>query len=268
MAQRRTAQRPSGSRFLPRLRQLTIPDLEGELPVFPLAGALLLPRGRLPLNIFEPRYLAMIDDALRSRRLIGMVQPQGEEADDEADAADDDDDDVQAAPEPFAGVIQGGASGIVRATGSSLYQVGCVGRLTSFVEREDGTIAVTLAGIARFRISRELETVHGYRRVIPDFTAYTDDLVEPGPITFDRDALMSALRRYFSMRGFEARWEAIEQMDDETLVITLSMICPFAVAEKQALLEAQTLSQRATTLLTLLEMAGHETDDGRMPHAA
>lgn len=256
--------RPFGTGSLPRLRELSLSDLDGDLPVFPLPGALLLPRGRLPLNIFEPRYRAMIDDALRSRRLIGMLQPQGVEADDEDDG-DEDDEDPPSTPSAF--VLGRGSSAIVRDTPAALYQVGCVGRLISFVEREDGTYAVTLAGIARFRVRRELEMVSGYRRVMADSTAFADDLIEPGPVSFDREALLAALRRFFSQRGFEARWEAIEQMDDETLIITLSMICPFAVAEKQALLEAPTLSQRARTLLALLQMAGHETDGGRKPHA-
>ena len=239
-------------RALPTLQDLSAADLDGDLAIFPLPGALLLPRGRLPLNIFEPRFVAMVDDALRSRRLIGMVQPQGvpPEDDDEADDDDDSQDVGLAADQP----------------NPALYEVGCVGRLTSFVERQDGTYAVTLAGIARFRIRREIEPLHGYRRVVPDFSPYTGDMVEPEPAGFDRDALIEALRRFFSLRGFEARWEAIEQMDDETLVITLSMICPFAVAEKQALLEAATLKLRARTLLALLQMAGHETDFGGAPH--
>lgn len=254
-------------RTVPRIRDLSIADLEGELAVFPLAGALLLPHGRLPLNIFEPRYVALIDDALRSRRLIGMLQPVGleAEADEGEDDPDGDDDDEVSQDRP--GFMIRPPSMIAHAAVPSLYQVGCVGRLASFVEREDGTYAITLAGIARFRVRRELEPLHGYRRVAPDFGSFADDLSDPASVVFDRNALLEALRRFFAMRGFEARWEAIEQMDDETLVITLSMICPFAVAEKQALLEAQTLTLRAQTLLALLQMAGHETDDGRKPHA-
>ncbi len=242
------------ARTVPPLRELSINDLEGDLAIFPLPGALLLPRGRLPLNIFEPRYVAMVDDALRSRRLIGMVQPQGVEVDDEADEDEEDEVTEQAAI-------------LAHEPPSALYQVGCAGRLTSFVERDDGTYGVTLAGIARFRVRREIEPLRGYRRIAPDFSSYVDDLADPRPAALNRDGLIEALRRFFALRGFEARWEAIEQMDDETLVITLSMICPFAVAEKQALLEAHTLQQRAHTLLALLQMAGHETDDGRKPHA-
>lgn len=260
------ANRWSGGNALPRLRELSLSDLEGELAVFPLPGALLLPRGRLPLNIFEPRYIAMINEALRTRRLIGMVQPQGVEADDEDDE-EEEEEAPQGGVERSSFVLPGGPSMIARDPQPALYHVGCVGRLTSFVEREDGTFAVTLAGIARFRVRQELDAERGYRRVLPDFSSFADDLVEPGPVAFDREGLLAALRRFFSLRGFEARWEAIEQMDDETLIITLSMICPFSVAEKQALLEAVTLSQRAETLLALLQMAGHETDDGRKTHA-
>ena len=255
--------RPAGTVPLPRLREISLPDLEGDLAVFPLHGALLLPRGRLPLNIFEPRYLALIDDALRSRRLIGMLQPQGVEADDEDDAEDD----APATGQRFSFVMDSDPPVLAPAAPPTLYQVGCVGRLSSFIEREDGTYAITLAGIARFRVVRELEPMRGYRRVTPDFTAFADDLSEPDEFPIDREALIVALRRFFAQRGFEARWEAIEQMDDETLIITLSMICPFAAAEKQALLEAPTLSLRAHTLLALLQMAGHETDGGRKPHA-
>ena len=252
-------------RVVPRLCDLSIDDLGGDLAIFPLPGALLLPRGRLPLNIFEPRYVAMVDDALRSRRLIGMVQPQ--KADSDEDSQDDDQLDDEDADEKD-GMSPGHEAGRSSTQApSALYHVGCLGRLTSFVEREDGTYAITLAGVARFRVRQEIEPVHGYRRVAPDFASFAEDLAEPRPDGFDREALIEALRRFFALRGFEARWEAIEQMDDETLVITLSMICPFAVAEKQALLEAHTLSQRARTLLALLQMAGHETDDGRKPHA-
>ena len=258
------ASRTSGMRALPRLREISLSDLEGDLAVFPLPGALLLPRGRLPLNIFEPRYIAMIDDALRSRRLIGMIQPQGVEMDE--DESDRDPEEPKS-EEPPAFAMRGGSPMIARDMQPPLYHVGCVGRLGSFVEREDGTYAVTLLGIARFRVRQELEPVGGYRRVKPDFSGFATDLVEPGPVAFDRDVLLAALRRFFLQRGFEARWEAIEQMDDETLIITLSMICPFPVAEKQALLEAPTLSQRARVLLALLQMAGHETEDGRKPHA-
>lgn len=246
----------SGRRRLPRLNEIGLADLDGELGVFPLAGALLLPRGRLPLNIFEPRYVAMVDDALRERRLIGMIQPQG--------VSDDPDDDDEEDP---------GTASRRSVIGSSLerppalYRVGCVGRVASFAEREDGTFSISLLGIARFRVWQEVDVRNGYRQVRPDFRLYAGDLVEPLPFEFDRTLLLQSLRQYFVLRGFEARWEAIEQMDDETLITTLSMICPFPPPEKQALLEALTLQERAETLQALLQMAGHETDRGQKPHS-
>ncbi len=245
----------SGRRRLPRLNEIGLDDLDGELAVFPLAGALLLPRGRLPLNIFEPRYVAMVDDALRERRLIGMIQPQGVKY----DTDDDDDEDLPAA----SGV--GAIGGLERPP--ALYRVGCVGRLTSFAEREDGSFSISLLGIARFRVWQEVDVRNGYRQVRPDFRPFAADLVEPASFDFDRTALLQSLRQYFVLRGFEARWEAIEQMDDETLITTLSMICPFPPPEKQALLEALTLVERAETLQALLQMAGHETDHGHKPHS-
>ena len=227
------------SRRVPRLGDLRIGSLPTELPVFPLPGALLLPRGRLPLNVFEPRYLALVEDVLAGDRMFGMIQP--------SDAPDESATRTDAAPPLFA--------------------VGCVGRLMSFNEREDGTCSIALAGVARFRVGRELEGLRGYRRLSVSYFGYGHDLEDAGEIEFDRDALLDTLRRYFAHRGFEARWEAIEQMDDETLLTTLGMICPFPPAEKQALLEARTLADRARTLQALLEMAEHETEGGGRSHA-
>ncbi len=231
-------------RRVPRLRDLRIGSLPTELPVFPLPGALLLPRGRLPLNIFEPRYLALVEDALAGDRLFGMIQPsEGPAEENDGGAASDDD-----------------APGDEVAPG--LFAVGCIGRIMSFNEREDGTCSIALAGIARYRVGRELGGLRGYRRLSVSYFGYAHDLEEVEAIDFDREALIDTLRRYFAHRGFEARWEAIEQMDDETLLTTLGMICPFPPAEKQALLEARTLADRARTLQTLLQMAEHEMDPG------
>ncbi len=232
------------ARRVPRLHDLRVGALPRRLPVFPLAGALLLPRGRLPLNIFEPRYLSLVEDVLAADRLFGMIQPSDASDDADPDAPDDD------AP-------------------PALFRVGCVGRLSSFSERDDGTCSISLTGIARFRVLAELDGPHPYRLLSVSYDGFGRDTDEPGEVPFDRDALLDTLRRYFAHRGFEARWEAIEQMDDDTLLTTLSMICPFPPAEKQALLEAPTLSERARTLRALLEMAGHETgENGRPPHSA
>jgi Lon protease-like protein len=205
--------------------------LPEEFAVFPLSGALLLPGGKLPLNIFEKRYLAMVDDALGERRMFGMIQPN---------------------PTQPAG-----------ATGPGLYKVGCLGRLSSFSETEDGRYLITLVGLARFQVTEELAMRRGYRRVRADFSAYRADHDLTPTVTLDRDHIMSGLRGYFGRRGFEANWEAIRQMPDEMLLVTLCMACPFEDAEKQALLEAHTLQERAETLLALLVMDQHTEESGR-----
>jgi uncharacterized protein len=205
-------------------------DLPAEFAVFPLEGALLLPRGRLPLNIFEPRYLAMTEDALAAGRMFGMIQP-----------------DPAGPPGP---------------RGPALYRVGCLGRLSSFSETDDGRYLITLTGVIRFSVGIELAMRRGYRRVGGDVSAYLADLsTEPRPITVEREALIGALRGYFARRGFDANWDAIRRIPDDMLVITLAMICPFEPAEKQALLEAETEAERAVALLALLRMGAAAPDD-------
>ncbi len=217
----------------------SMPDhgLPSEFPVFPLEGALLLPRGRLPLNVFEPRYLSMTEDALAQGRLLGMVQPNPS--------------------------LPSGPSG------PALYRIGCLGRLSSFSETDDGRFLITLTGVARYSIIEELPRRRGYRRVRADLSAFVDDLdVHGGGSGFDRTELLASLRAYFARRGFEANWDAIEQMEDESLVVTLAMVCPFAPAEKQALLEADSPADRAQALLTLLAIDAHDFDDGTPPSRA
>jgi len=205
-------------------------DLPAEFAVFPLEGALLLPRGKLPLNIFEPRYLAMTEDALGAGRMFGMIQPD--------------------------------PAGPPRPCGPALYRVGCLGRLSSFSETDDGRYLITLTGVIRFSVAVELAMQRGYRRVRGDVSSYLADLhTEPHPITVEREALVGALRGYFARRGFEANWEAIRRIPDDMLVITLAMICPFEQAEKQALLEAGTEADRAVALLALLQMGAAAPDD-------
>ena len=209
-------------------------DLPASFPVFPLTGALLLPGGRLPLNIFEPRYLALIEDALGAGRLFGMIQPDG------------------AAP-PLTG-------------GPALYHVGCLGRLTSFSETEDGRYLVTLAGMIRFAVAEELAPRRGYRLVRVDFSRFAADLEPPALVAgLDRPALLAALRAYFAHRTIEANWDAIEGMADDTLVTTLCMACPFEPAAKQALLEAETPADRAAALLVLLRIDAHATEADTAP---
>ncbi len=203
--------------------------LPTEFPIFPLPGAMLLPGGRLPLNIFEPRYRAMVEDALGAGRVIGMIQP-----------------DPVRPPAP---------------TGPALYRVGCLGRITSFSETDDGRYLITLTGLSRFAVSVELELRRGYRRVRADLARFGRDL-EPDEDGVERARLLSALRAYFAARGFDANWEAINEMPDAALVGTLAMVCPFEPPEKQALLEAPSTAERAQALLALLEMGAHEIDAG------
>lgn len=205
-----------------------VEDLPSEFAVFPLTGALLLPRGKLPLNIFEPRYLAMTFDSLAAGRVFGMIQP-----------------------DPHA---QG-------ANGPGLYKVGCLGRLSSFSETDDGRLLITLTGLIRFEVKAELEPRNGYRRVHGNFGPYLDDLtMPPPPFRLDRDKIITALRGYFQSRQVNANWEAIKGLSDDALVITLAMACPFEPVEKQALLEAPTDSDRADTLLALLQMGAAGPD--------
>lgn len=198
-------------------------DLPATLPVFPLTGVLLLPRGRLPLNIFEPRYLNLTRDALATDRLIGMIQPRT--PNDPAEKPD-------------------------------LYPIGCAGRITQFSETDDGRVLITLTGVCRFRIDEDVPSMRGYRRVIARWDEYRDDLSEDtSDVELDRERLDGSLRRYFDVQGITADWDTIRTTPDERLVTTLAMICPFEPNEKQALLEAETLQQRTELLLTLLDMA-------------
>jgi uncharacterized protein len=209
-------------------------DLPTEFAVFPLPGALLVPRGKLPLNIFEPRYLAMVQDSLASGRMLGMIQPDPHLAE--------------------------------GAHGEGLYRVGCLGRLSSFSETDDGRLLITLTGLIRFTISAELGLRRGYRLVRGDFSNYRDDLpVERLAADIEREKIVAALRGYFARRNVDANWEAIRGLSDDGLVITLAMACPFEAVEKQALLEAPSDMDRAATLLALLQMgaAGPDLPAGR-----
>jgi len=215
-------------------RQPGLAELPGEIAIFPLPGALLLPGGRLPLNIFEPRYLAMVDDALGAGRHFGMIQPE---------------------PEAPAGPA-----------GPRTYRVGCLGRIASFSETEDGRHLITLAGVTRFRIAEELPMQHGYRRVRADYAGFADDLApDAASAEVDQAQLLAALRPFFRARQIDANWEAIERTEPAMLVLILSMICPFAVPEKQALLEAPSPAERARTLIALLQMGAHDLDPADLP---
>ena len=209
-------------------------DLPSDFPIFPLPGALLLPHGRLPLNIFEPRYLALVEDSLAQGRMFGMIQPN-----------------THAPRAP---------------NGPSLYQIGCLGRLTQFAETDDGRFLITLSGVSRFRVVEELPIRRGYRRIAAEFSPFAGDLSPSGTsMGIKRTELLGALRPFFTMHDIDANWEAIERMPEATLVTTLAMLCPFDDAEKQALLEAPTEADRAADLLALLRMSIHEGDPSSRP---
>jgi Lon protease-like protein len=204
-------------------------ELSSIIPVFPLPGAMLIPGGRLPLNIFEPRYLAMVEDALGMGRMFGMIQPDTRKP--------------------------------AGSTGPGLFGVGCLGRITSFAETEDGRLIIALLGMVRFAVVEELETQRGYRRMRVTYNSYIDDLTaSEAKIELPRKDLMASLRSYFDRQNITADWDAIAGMDDLALLNTLCMMCPFTPSEKQALLEAQTEQDRAQILRTLLEFGQHEND--------
>lgn len=211
-------------------RYRTARDLPAAVPVFPLAGALLLPGGRMPLNIFEPRYLAMIDAAMASSRVIGMIQPALDGS-------------VRSDDEP------------------RLCEVGCLGRITSLTETGDGRYVLALDGICRFRVSEEMAVRTPYRQCrIAPFLSDLDADAEAEQV--DRAALLKALRDYVDANGFEVDWDNIGRAGNATLVNALSMMAPYGPAEKQALLEAADLKNRADMLVALAEIELARGDDG------
>ena len=205
-------------------------DLPEIIPVFPLDGALLLPTGALPLNIFEPRYLNMVDDAFSGARIIGMVQTRG----------------PGESGEPL------------------LEDVGCAGRITSYAETEDGRYLITLTGVCRFGIAHETKATTPYRQVKTDFKRFEHDLAGDAdfPADFDRTALLTALRTYLEAGDMTTEWSALEKTPANTLVNSLCMMCPFERAEKQALLEAGDLADRLDALMALLEMGAANAEGG------
>ena len=198
-------------------------DCPAVIPVFPLPGALLLPRGQMPLNIFEPRYIAMIDDALKGDRIIGMIQP-----------------DMEA----------GGTSMVPR-----LYQVGCAGRITQFAETGDGRYLITLVGISRFQVEEELATTTPYRQCRVSFEPYGADFVaRAGEDQVDRTGVLRALRDFVEAADVRVDWQGIDEAPNEALVNALCMMSPFGPREKQALLEAPDLKTRAEVLIAITEI--------------
>lgn len=207
-------------------------DLPQTIPIFPLGGAILFPRGGLPLNIFEPRYLNMVDDALGENRLIGMIQPQ---------------------------------AGAEHAAKPSLMQVGTVGRITAFAETEDGRYLITLTGVCRFRVSHELTTDTPYRLALAAYDEFAEDLKQPKAAHIDRERLRHALRSYVDTHGYQADWSAVDDAPGETLVNAAATLCPFDIAAKQALLEAPNVEDRCEALIALLEWGAEPEDGGERP---
>lgn len=195
-------------------------DLPQTIPLFPLGGAILMPRGVLALNIFEPRYLNMVDDVLGDHRLIGMIQP---------------------------------ATGQEDKTAPTLAGVGTVGRVTGFSEAEDGRYLITLTGVCRFDLEREFDAGAPYRQAIVSYEAYAGDFTLARGERIDRSGLIVTLKRYASLHGFQVDWESVEQAPTETIVNVAAQICPFDNASKQALLEAASLEERTRALTALLE---------------
>jgi Lon protease-like protein len=212
-------------------------DLPEIIPVFPLPGALLLPRGQMPLNIFEPRYLAMVDDALRDgHRLIGMIQP-----------------DVRKKTTPDK---------------PPLYKVGCVGRITQLAESGDGRYLLELTGVSRFEVAEELNVQTEYRQCRVSYTRFADDFIaRKGEDAVDRKTLLKTLREFLKANDLSTDWDGIEKAPNEALVNALSMMSPYGAPEKQALLEARDLKHRAEILIavTEIELAKKNSEGGETP---
>ena len=195
-------------------------DMPAIIPVFPLSGALLLPRSQMPLNIFEPRYLSMVDDALKTHRLVGMVQPEGDGAGKPA-----------------------------------LYPLGCAGRVTSFAETDDGRYLITLTGVARYTIIEELSVITPYRQCKVDFSDFASDFIaDETSDSVDRAGLLRTLRNFAEAHDLSVDWSGIDDAPNDTLVNALSMMSPFGPREKQALLQASDLKSRADVLIAIAEV--------------
>ncbi len=204
-------------------RYHNIDDLPAMLGIFPLTGVLLLPRGHLPLNVFEPRYLTLVEAALSGSRLIGMIQPTEHEE---------------------------------KTLKPALSAIGCAGRITGYRETDDNRYLITLTGICRFRVTLEIASDTPYRQVQADYRPFAGDLADGDDADFPRERLLAALNEYLQRRELKADWRSVMNAPAETLVNALAMLCPFEPAEKQALLEAPGWPERVKTLLALLEMAG------------
>ncbi len=205
-----------------------IDELPETIPVFPLTGAILLPGGDLPLNIFEPRYLSMVSDAMAGAGIVGMVQPSNPES---------------AVHEP------------------PIYGIGCAGRIDAFKETDDGRFIINLAGVCRFSVVREIERATLYRQVTAAYGDFRADVEGVGSDDLDRDRILRALHAYLEAKELSADWNTIQQLRVDKLVTSLAMLCPFAPSEKQALLEAPSPAERGRVMATLMEMAALGPDE-------
>jgi uncharacterized protein len=212
--------------------QTRFEDLPQELAIFPLSGALLLPWGRLPLNIFEPRYLNMTLDALKAGRIFGMIQPDYDKTPRDKLVTDK----------------------MAQETEPVIYGVGCAGRIASFEETEDGRLLIMVKGLARFRVIKEIEGIGGYRRVRASYDEFKADMEPPPKFDLDRERLLTHLKPYLESQAMPVSLDVLKGLSDATLVTSLCMICPFDPREKQVLLEADTMAERATALVKLLQM--------------
>lgn len=202
-------------------------DLPDVLPVFPLEGVVLLPQGQLPLNIFEPRYLAMIEDALRSDRLMGIIQPQSET--------------------------------LLRVGARPLQKIGCVGKIVEFVEHADNRYTIVLHGLWRFAVAEELPAKNGYRRIRPHWHDFAGDVTQSECLDIDREKLRDLMMTYLEKHDLFLDCDKLDKTSDARLITALSMICPFDPLDKQALLEAPCCKTRADMFMVMLEIAAHET---------
>ncbi len=200
-------------------------DFPENIPIFPLSGVLLLPKSRLPLNIFEPRYLKMIEDVLATEhRLIGMIQPRPSENSEDSNL--------------------------------KFNNVGCAGRLISFTETDDSRYLITLSGVSRFNYVKNVDTFKPYINAEIEWDSFRDDgILETLPKSFNKDEFLEIISKYFTLTNLQTDWESLKKADDELLINSLSILCPFENDEKQALLEARTIKERVKILTTLMEMS-------------
>ncbi|MBM09189.1 MAG: peptidase S16 [Magnetovibrio sp.] len=203
--------------------------LPNQIPIFPLTGVLLLPGGKLPLHIFEPRYIKMVESALGSGRWFGMIQP-----------------------------YQGNRETV--SDNHPLFDTGCLGRIKTFSETDDGRYLLTVIGVCRFKIKKELPKTSSFRKVIPNYEKFARDLESQKLTTSERKRLSHTIQQYFKERGHEIDWESIKQTPDEMFVASIAMACPFNPTEKQALMEAPDLSALTACLIAILKIAEYDNN--------